>query len=133
MLILKLILKRVAVWLLETLCGCLLLGLFVEVSFVPVRQSFMSDVQWLAFVIGGMSITAGYALTSAIFRMAWNNQGSRMYPVVAGALFLIHSQIFFIAAGGVNKSERWSIQAAGACVVFVCTFLGTIGLRKWEA
>jgi hypothetical protein len=126
-----LIFRRLTVWLVETSSEVLLLALALICLFGYDQHAFGRSV---AFYIGGiflLSITTGYLLTTAVGRTAWRGQKLWPYPSIATALFLIHSQIFFEISGGSTRPEKLSMQATGCCIVFACTFLGSVALRNW--
>jgi hypothetical protein len=126
-----LILKRLAVWLLETTCETLLMGLFMTVFFGFDRHAFGMALLFYASAVALMSYTTGYLLTTAILRAVWKSQRLWLYPIVSTVPFFIHSQIFFVDSGGSTPSEKLAIRAAGACIVFACTLAGTFALQKW--
>jgi len=126
-----LILKRLAVWLLETSCETLLLGLFLTVFLGFDQHAFGKALLFYAGAVAFMAYTTGYLLTTVIVRAVWRSQRLWLYPIVSTVPFFIHSQIFFVASGGSTPSERLWIRAAGACIVFACTFAGTFALQKW--
>ncbi len=80
-----------------------------------------------------LSFTTGYLLTTAVARGAWRGQKWWSYSAIAVALFLIHSEIFFVISGGSTRPEQFSMQTAGVLVVFVSTVAGSWVLRKWTA
>ena len=126
-----LILKRLAVWLLETLCETLLLGLFLTVFFGFDQHAFGKDLLIYASGVVFLFFTTGYLLTTAILRAVWRSQRLWLYPIISTVLFFIHSQIFFVDSGGSTPSEKLWIRAAGACIVFACTFAGPFALQMW--
>jgi hypothetical protein len=126
-----LILKRLAVWLVETSCEALLLGLFFVVFYGPDERGFIRDLLLVAVAVALLFVTTGYGLTTAILRSVWSGQRLWLYPIVATIPFFIHSQIFFVVSGGSTSSEKLLIRSAGACIVFACTFVGGCLLRKW--
>jgi hypothetical protein len=127
-----LILKRLAVWLLETSCEVILLGLFFTVFLGFDKHAFTKD---LLIYIGGiilLSVTTWYLLTTAIARALWTGQRLWAYPVIATALFFIHFEIFNVGIGGAfDPPDRHRVRAVGACIVFACTFAGSFVLRRW--
>ena len=125
------LLKRLAVWFLETLFEAMLLGLALIVLFGYDQHAFGKSLGLYVSGILLMSFTTGYLLTTAVARGAWRGQEWWSYSVIAVALFLVHSEIFFVVSGGSTRSEKLSMQMAGACIVFACTFVGTLVLRKW--
>ena len=126
-----LILKRLAIWFLETFSEVLLLGLALIVLFGYDQHAFGKS---LALYVSGillLSFTTGYLLTTAVARGAWKGQSWWSYSVTAVALFLVHSEIFFLVSGGSTRPERIRMRIAGVSIVFACTLAGTFALRKW--
>jgi hypothetical protein len=126
-----LILKRLIVWFVETFCEAMLLGLALIGLFGYDQHAFGRSFGLYVSGILLLSFTTGYVLTTAIARGAWKGQRWWSYSVIAVALFLVHSQIFFVVSGGSTRPEKLSMQIAGACIVFACTLAGTFALRKW--
>ena len=126
-----LILKRLMVWFVETLFEAILLGLALIKLFGYDQHAFGKSLGLYVSGILLMSFTTGYLLTTAVARGAWRGQEWWSYSVIAVALFLVHSEIFFVVSGGSTRSEKLSMQIAGACIVFACTFLGSYVLRMW--
>jgi len=126
-----LILKRLTIWLFKTCFGAGLLGLALIGLFGYDQHAFARSLGLLVSGIILFSFTTGYLLTTVIARAAWSGQRLWSYSLIATILFLVHSQYLFIVAGGLTRSERLSTQIAGCCVVFVCTFLGSVLLQKW--
>lgn len=128
-----LILKRLTVWFGETSTEVLLLGLALIALFGHDQHAFGRSL--LAYSTGLVlfSFTTGYLFTTAIARGVWRGGSWWSYPAVALALFIIHSEIFFVLSGGSTRPEQFSMQVAGALVVFACTVIGTLLLRRWTA
>lgn len=124
-----LILKRLAVWLLETSCEALLLGLFLIILSGTDQLGFAKDLL-AAFVWTVVLLFwgSGYLLTTAIFGLVWRSRRLWLYPAIAAALFITHVQFF---ATGWTPSTKLPVQVAGACIVFACTLVGGWFLRKW--
>jgi hypothetical protein len=123
------ILKRLAVWLIETACEALALSvLLIILSGRSENRSLADDLLlglWgtaLVFMVG-----SGYLLTTAILGVLWRSPNPWVYPAIAAALFMAHVQLF---ATGWGPSTKVPVQVGGACIVFACTFLGTRFLRK---
>jgi len=125
-------LRRLAIWLLETTCEALLLGLFLVLSFGPDRRGFAGDLWFVTVGIALFSFTTGYLLTTAIARVVWAG-GRRLWPysAVAASLFLVHVQILFFVASGWTSAERVRVRLTGLCIVLACTFCGSYILRRW--
>jgi hypothetical protein len=126
-----LILKRLIVWFVETSVEVLLLGLALISLFGYDQHAFGRSLVAYAAGIVLVSFTTGYLVTTAIFRGAWKGRRWWSYSVIAVGLFVVHSQIFFVVSGGSTRSEKLSMQIAGACIVIACTLAGTFALRKW--
>jgi peptidoglycan/LPS O-acetylase OafA/YrhL len=126
-------LKRLAVWFVETSLEVLLLGLALIALFGHDQHAFGRSLVAYATGIVLLSFTTGYLLTTAVARGAWRGRQWWSYSAIAVALFLIHSQVFFVVSGGSTRPEKLSMQIAGACIVFACTFAGTLALRRWTA
>jgi hypothetical protein len=125
------LLKRLIVWFIETFFEAMLLGLALIGLFGYDQQAFGKSFAFSVSAILRLSFTTGYLLTTAIARGAWKGQRWWSYSAIAVALFLVHSQIFFLVSGGSTRAEKLSMQIAGACIVFACTLAGTFALRKW--
>jgi hypothetical protein len=126
-----LILKRLAVWFAETSLEALLLGLTLISVFGYDQHGLGRSLGLYVSGIVLLSFTTGYLLTTAVARGAWRGRQWWSYSGIAVALFLIHSQVFFVVSGGSTRPEKLSMQIAGACIVFACTFAGTLALRRW--
>jgi hypothetical protein len=123
--------KRLVVWLVETSLEVLLLGLALVALFGHDQHAFGRSLVAYASGIVLVSFTTGYLLTTALARGAWRGKMWWSYSAVAVALFLVHSECFFVLSGGSTPPEQFSMQIAGSCVVFACTFAGTFILRGW--
>lgn len=128
-----LILKRLAVWFVETSFEALLLGLALIGLFGYDKHAFGRSLGAYVSGIILVSFTTGYLLTTAVARSAWKVKRSWLYSVIATFLFLVHSQIFFVVSGGSTRSQQLMIRLAGCCIVFACTFTGTLLLQRWTA
>jgi len=126
-----LILKRLAVWLAETSLEVLLLGLALITLFGHDQHAFGRSLVAYASGLVLVSFTTGYLLTTAVARGFWRGQMWWSYSAIAVALFLVHSEIFFVLSGGSTRPEQFLMQMAGAFIVFACTLAGTFALRKW--
>jgi|SRR5271165_985634 len=128
-----LILKRLAIWFIEISFEALLLGLALVGLFGFDQHGFARSLGLYVSGIILFSFTTGYLFTTAIARGAWRGRWLWSYPATATLLYLIHSEIFFRISGGSTRSEKFSIQVAGACIIFTCTLAGTLVLRRWTA
>jgi hypothetical protein len=127
-----LILKKLAVWFAETSLEVLLLGLALIALFGYNQHAFGRSLVAYATGLVLVSFTTGYLLTTAVARAVWKGRKRWSYSAIAVTLFLVHSQIFFAVSRGSTRPEKLSMQVAGACIVFACTFAGTLGLQAWK-
>ena len=127
------LIKRLAVWLLETSLEVLLMGLALIALLGYDQHAFGRSL--LAYTSGIVlfSFTTGYLLTTVVARGVWRGQRWWSYSALAVVLFLIHSEIFFKISGGSTRPEQFSMQTAGVLVVFVSTVAGSWVLRRWTA
>lgn len=127
-----LFLKRMAIWLLETTCEAILLGLFLLLSYGPGRRGFAGDFWFVMTGIAFFSFTTGYLLTTAIARVVWAG-GRRLwlYSALAASLFMVHLQILFLVAGGWTSAERIRLRLTGLCIVLACTYCASYILQRW--
>jgi hypothetical protein len=125
------LMKRLVVWFVETLLEVLLLGLALTALFGHDQHAFGRSLVAYASGIVLVSFTTGYMLTTAVARVAWRGQTLWSYSAIAVALFLIHSEVFFVLSGGSRRLEQLSIQMAGSCIVLACTLAGTFVIRNW--
>jgi len=125
------VLKRMVVWFFETLFEAVLLALALIGLFGYDQHALGRSFGIYLSGVLLLSLTTGYLLTTAVARAAWRVRNWWTYPALAVTLFLIHSEIFFVISGGSTRSEKLTMQIAGACVVFACTLVGTFAVRKW--
>jgi hypothetical protein len=125
-------LKQLLVWFLETSLEVALLAATL-VSLFGCDQHAYGKCLAVNFVwIGTMFFSTGYLFSTGIARAIWRGRSTWIYSVVATVLFLIHFEILNYAAGGAfDPAKRSVIRVAGACIVFACTFLGSLVLRRW--
>jgi hypothetical protein len=127
-----LILKRLTVWSLETLFAVFLIGLgCLLFAGYDKTRGIGRDLLFSATWIGLFSFSTGYLFTTAVCRAIWRDLRPWSYPIMATALFWIHSQLFFVISGGASESERLWFQIPGGLTVFACTYVGSYVLRKW--
>lgn len=87
--------------------------------------------------MGVFMLASGYLLTTAIFGVVSRSQKPWLYPTIAAVLYLVHLHIAFggersgLSLAHWDLSQRLTLEAAGACVVFSCTWGGTSLLRRW--
>lgn len=130
-----LILKRLAVWLIETAAEAVLLSLFMNTwrgHSDPVERGFLLQLfGWAGIILVVVMWGSGYLITTAILRLAWKSQRLWAYSAASVALALVHLQIFSLLAGnGWLADGELPVQVASACIVFACTFVGGWILQK---
>jgi hypothetical protein len=124
--------KRLVVWLIETLSEALLLGTVLIALLGYDQKAFFKDLSVYSSGVVLLFFTTGYILTTAVVRAVWSGRALWLYPTVATGLFLIHFEIMnVLLRGAFAPSDRLRIRAAGACIVILCTIAGTLALRKW--
>src|ERR1700734_3128584 len=89
------LIKRLAIWLLETSSEVLLMGLALIALLGHDQHAFGRSLLAYATGIVLFSFTTGYLLTTVVARGAWRGKSWWSYSVLAVVLFLIHSEIFF--------------------------------------
>ena len=128
-----LILKRLVIWLFETVFEAFLLSVVLVCLLGDNQHKHTKDLSVSFVWIGTMFFSTGYLFTTAIARAVWRGGTVRFYPVVAAVLFLVHFEILNHSAGGIfDLRKRLVIRIAGVCIVFACTFVGTLLLRRWR-
>jgi hypothetical protein len=128
-----LILKRLSVWALETALQALLLSLVLIGLFGYDSHEFGKTLLICTTWIVIMFFSTGYLFSTVLFRAFWRGRGLWLYSAIATLLFLIHFEILNVGVGvggAFNPPERLRIRAAGVCIVFACTFVGSYFLRK---
>ena len=123
---------RSGVWLIETCCEIVLLMLLLMI--LSGRSGQRTVVEDLSLAFFGTAIVfmvgSGYLLTTAIGRVFLNSHNPWVYPPIAAILFIVHEQFLF-SGWKLPEGSHVQTQAFGACVVFVCTFVGGFLLRRW--
>ena len=126
--------KRLLVWLLETVLEALLLSVVLVCLLGDNQHRYGKDLAVSFVWIGTMFFSTGYLFTTAIARTVWRRRLVWLYPGVALILFFIHFEILNHSAGGIfDTPKRAVIRIAGSCIVLACTFVGTLLLRRWTS
>src|SRR6202034_4025016 len=118
-------LKRLIVWFFEMLSELPLLGLLLILASTGHGLSHVhpGDLLFAVYAIAyAFMWRAGYLLTTGLLRILWSNRRPWLHPVVSVLLFSIHLQIVLASLGGTTMPARLALKAAGACIVFACTF-----------
>src|ERR1700733_4493956 len=121
-------LKRLVVWLLESLVGAFLLGGLLGALSVPHFISLLRGVWAVALGVAAILFLHGYYLTTALFGVVWRSERWWLYPSIAATLFILHTHIvFFRLRSDLSSEGRASgvpFLAGGACIVLVCALVG---------
>ena len=126
--------KRLLVWLGETTSQALLLSLLLSGLFGHDQYTFGRGLVIYAGEILIMFTVTGYVLTTAIARAMWRRDGSRFYPLVCTALFVIHFELLNVGIGGAfAPPDRRTVLAVGSIAAFLTTLAGTLVLRQRTA
>jgi intracellular septation protein A len=121
-------------WFFELASEALLLGVVLALLLGHDQHAFWKDVLIYSSGISLLFFSTGYLLTTIIVRAFWKGRRSWLYPAIATALFFIHFEIMNVGVGGAfEPSTRVRVRVAGAIVVFACTLVGTVVLRRWTA
>lgn len=125
------VLRRLAVWLIETCCEAILLMLMILVTSAPSAQRTIVDDVPLAFfgTVIVFMIGSGYWLTTALGRLFLSSRNLCVYPTISAVLFIVHEQFLF-SGWKVPDGAHLQTQILGACLVFICTFIGSVFLRR---
>jgi hypothetical protein len=124
--------KRIAVWFIETSSEVLLLGVVLTLLLGHDQHEFLKDVLLYGSGIGLLFFSTGYLLTTVAVRAFWKGRSLWLYPAIATVLFVIHFEIMNMGVGGAfEPSTRLRVRVAGACIVLACTFVGSLALRQW--
>ena len=126
--------RTIAVWLTEVITETLLLGCLLG-ALVSREIGLMYGVIGSVLAIPVVLFLHGYYLTRALAGLV-RNVAARLYPVVAAALFVIHTHVAFLRLkpnmSGLGKAKELPFLAGGACVVLACAFAGNRLLWQWR-
>jgi|SRR6185437_15878173 len=130
-----LILKRLAVWLLERSVEALLFGILFGYLLMHDLRSLFPDFLKFAIIVAVVLFVHGYYVTTALAGVVWRSRRWWLYPAIAAALLVIHTRFIFLRGGTELTPEARATELpfalVGACIVFVCSFAGGRLLEKW--
>jgi hypothetical protein len=127
-----LVVKRLTIWLLEIILETALLGVVLVNLFGCDLHAYVKCLAVNFVWIGTLFFSTGYLFSTGVARAIWRGRNVWIYPMIATALFFVHFEILNYAAGGAfDLAKRSVIRVAGACIVFTCTFLGSLALQRW--
>ena len=125
-----------AVWLAEVLCEALGTAIWMlllgRIKFGPDHSQYHYPYGWPGVLLGvsGLVLIAfaltGYLLTTLLAALFVPRRRNYVYPAICCVLYLIHSEIYFVALGNRMFESRFlvAIQIGGACLTFLTTLAG---------
>ena len=137
-----LVLKRFAVWALETVSAAVLLGVLMycllgAFTGPGAHGLFLDVLRYAVLTLVVFMWASGYLLTTAVAGIVGRLWKPWLYPLAAMILFVVHVEFF---ASGWKTTENPSlryeslvIQYVGACIVLGCDLLGNLLLKKWSS
>jgi hypothetical protein len=136
------LLTKLTIWVLEIVTGalgtCLIMVVMAFLEFrhdvPPLHDDLtLSKVVGFTFFILFEFALTGYLVTTLISRFALRGRLQRFYPYVCAGLYLLHSTIFFVAAGNtLLRRDDLVIQIGGACLTLACTWAGNRLIDHWS-
>lgn len=126
-----LIVKRLAVWVFETIGAAVLIAVALTLRLGEGQSSTFDDLRLmfgLIFVL--IMMATGYLLTVVLFGVIWRSKIPWVYPMIAAVAFVLHTQFFI---DGWTFKEKFPVQVGGACIVFACCYAGNWCLKRWSA
>ena len=126
-----LLLKRVVIWVGETVSESVLLMIFLTSLWWRLRgsESLVDMLKlWFFWSLFLFMVSSGYLVTTALFGVILRSSIPWVYPAIAATLFVVHVQFF---PNGWDPGTRLPVQAGGACIVFACCYGGNWCLKKW--
>jgi bacteriorhodopsin len=126
-----LMLKRLAVWLIETLVQVPLLMALLMLLTEPSSDDRWFNVRLTLFAVNVFMLGSGYPITTGIVAILFRGRIRWLYPTIAALLFVVHEQ-FFLTGWAPPEPIHIQIQASGASLVFATTFLGGKYLQRWS-
>jgi hypothetical protein len=137
-----LILKRLAIWLLEKFVEACLLGALL--GYLMVRSSGDTSLTaWngiSGFYVWGAVVATflflhGYYVTTAFFGVVWRSAEAWVYSTITSALFILHTHIVFMRIGADFTPQARAMELpfalGGASIAFSCALAGSWVLSKW--
>jgi len=134
--------SKLGVWVLEIVSQaigtCLIVIAFAFFQFRHEEPPLGNDLSW--YKVAGISTVVliefamtGYLATTFISRFALRGKVQRLYPYACAVLYLLHSTIFFVAAGNpLLRVEDLEIQFPGAILALACTWVGNRLVVHWN-
>lgn len=125
--------RSFAVWLLEILCEAagttLWMAILALIQYGPDRGHY--PYGYIGVLVGISAVVliefalTGYVVTTLLSALLISHHRRYLYPSVCFSLYLIHSEIFFLAVGNrMYEKSNLAIQLGGACLAFAITLAG---------
>lgn len=133
---------KLGVWALEivneAVGTCLIIIAFAFFQFRHEEPPLGNDLSW--YKVAGISTVVliefamtGYLATTLISRFALRGKVRGLYPYACAVLYLLHSTVFFVAAGNpLLRVEDLAIQFPGAILALACTWDGNRLVDRWN-
>ena len=126
--------KRVALFLLELLMEALLLGSLMGVlisSHTGLQNGIIGSILSVPVILA----LHGYYISRVLSVIVRTRVTRWFYPLLACFVFICHAWYAFwqmkSSLSPFAESEKTPFLIGGACIVFVCAFIGTIALERW--
>lgn len=120
--------RRIWIWLFETVCEFPLLTAALLLLSEPIelinRGISLAELRFLSLGAIVLMVGSGYVLTSAVVATWFRWKSFWIYPMLVASLFVLHQQ-FLLAHWRRPEVSDMQLQLAGACVVFLCSFVGS--------
>jgi hypothetical protein len=129
--------KKITVLLIYLLVEAFLLAILLGALILPFPVFIRSfhGVWATALAVGVVLYLHGYYLTRGLAGVAPRSRRWWFYPAIAAMLFVAHTHFAFARSKSdlspLARAIELPFLAGGACLVFVCAFLGNWYLRKW--
>jgi hypothetical protein len=133
--------KRLAVWAFETLCEALFIGILLVIfilfraedtsGLAPIGPRWLIGIGMLAIPVLMVMFGSGFLVTTLIFNGLLRNKRMWVYPIIATILFVFHVKYYFADGWPFSNAPPIELKIGGAGIVFLCTSVGNLLLRKW--
>ena len=125
---------RLSAWLVEMLVEALSFYFVATVISHTDGPTTAKDVA--AFLIGTLTFfgISGYAVTTLAMRLVLRGRWSRVYPIIAPLLFLVHFQIMnlMVPGGLLDTGNRFVFRLIGSGVVLLVATAISLLLERLE-
>lgn len=129
------ILKRLAVWLLERSGEALFLGILFGYLLLHNLKTLFPDALKFGVIVAVVLFMHGYYATTALAGVVFRSRRWWLYPAIAAALLVIHTCLIFLHGDTDLTPEMRAAELPfvliGACIVFACSLAGGRVLERW--